>query len=371
MAAIALLLSCEKEVSLEVGKEADMPVVNGVMRAPISVWDVAQMLGVNSGDVGYLCSNRHGKINKWSKYKPVIFQAFDNLDANWYKAKDGRCGLIVPLNSNDLPGLISFAKKNNYDYQYQPPQGGIASPYRISDFNGYNHYAINPFGSFSIPFAVYTGYGKATIEMRMIEVADSNLKISDIFNFDDWYPGIAMYYDGSYYWCTGYYTLGEYGSIVSFDAEIGELTGGTYNVYPILSSVKKPSISDIVNTEFTYIPTQPKDMYIISGYPFYISLVISSASSDGMSVNYELTIASLNGDQTLSNCYIDIRYEGRTPSDPSNSTDRRIYLNDIQTTEAQQTFTGTVPLSIRMDSITGCWFVSIDPEIQFSGAILS
>lgn len=44
---------------------------NGVITAPVGIdADIAPVLGVGSYDLGYLCSNAHGKINKWSYIKP-------------------------------------------------------------------------------------------------------------------------------------------------------------------------------------------------------------------------------------------------------------------------------------------------------------
>jgi hypothetical protein len=48
---------------------------NGVITAPVGIdADIAPVLGVGSYDLGYLCSNIHGKINKWSRIKPVILR---------------------------------------------------------------------------------------------------------------------------------------------------------------------------------------------------------------------------------------------------------------------------------------------------------
>lgn len=44
---------------------------NRVITAPVGIdTDIAPVLGVGSYDLGYLCSNAHGKINKWSYIKP-------------------------------------------------------------------------------------------------------------------------------------------------------------------------------------------------------------------------------------------------------------------------------------------------------------
>ena len=65
----------------------------GKITAPVSIEDVRTVLGVSSYDLGTLCKNSNGKINKWSKYKPVRQPFVVAPNSNWYKANDGFCGL--------------------------------------------------------------------------------------------------------------------------------------------------------------------------------------------------------------------------------------------------------------------------------------
>lgn len=56
---------------------------NGVITAPVGIdADIAPVLGVGSYDLGYLCSNAHGKINKWSYIKPKEANTPDFNNAN-------------------------------------------------------------------------------------------------------------------------------------------------------------------------------------------------------------------------------------------------------------------------------------------------
>ena len=71
---------------------------NGIISAPIGLQpDVYGVLGlVKTGtyyDVGYVCSNEHGRTNKWARYKPVRFNspAGYAANANWWKGDDGLC----------------------------------------------------------------------------------------------------------------------------------------------------------------------------------------------------------------------------------------------------------------------------------------
>lgn len=99
---------------------------------------VKNVLGENSNNVGVLCKSL--KINKWSKHKPVKFTQ-DNVDSfpEWWKANDGNCGLTIPQITNlaDLDTRI-------ITWEYNPPTGGAAAPFRIGDFRGYYHEAVPP-----------------------------------------------------------------------------------------------------------------------------------------------------------------------------------------------------------------------------------
>lgn len=108
----------------------------------ISTSLVANTLQASTRNVGILCT--HPNINKWSKYKPVIwpYVNVDNLPANVprYAASDGRCGFkaIQPM---DYSVLISYYKNPTECWEYQPPTGGASAPYRLGDFRGYDHEA--------------------------------------------------------------------------------------------------------------------------------------------------------------------------------------------------------------------------------------
>lgn len=93
---------------------------NGVITAPVGIdADIAPVLGVGSYDLGYLCSNAHGKINKWSYIKPK--------EAN-----------TPDFNNANLPGLIYDSA--NKTIVYDAPK----TWYRALDFDGYDHNAKPP-----------------------------------------------------------------------------------------------------------------------------------------------------------------------------------------------------------------------------------
>lgn len=147
-----------------------MPVNNGIITGPINYEDPYKCMGVGkyngSYDLIYICSNRHRKTNGWSKKKPVIRRGIEAsiIDPNWYKADDGFCGFSVgwaQSQDSSLTNLINAYKEGTWIYK--PPTGGDDAPYRILDFEGYDHNAV-PFISSK----------KAKGETYEVNVMDSN-----------------------------------------------------------------------------------------------------------------------------------------------------------------------------------------------------
>lgn len=128
---------------------------NGIISAPINVVsDVARVLGVNSSDIGYLCRNVHRKINPLSKYKPIRCDKKGTLSDLDFKSNDwgyhipkstGLNTIIQAFKDNIIPtDWIAPATLGTFylcnGWWWEPPTGGKDTPYRITDFNSYNHY---------------------------------------------------------------------------------------------------------------------------------------------------------------------------------------------------------------------------------------
>ena len=223
--------------------------------APVLTTDVSVVLAVASHNIGYLCSNRHGKINKWSKYKPVrLNKLFPDRTTDWWRGSDGKCGL-TPVYTNDhrnIPGMYTddFIKNG---WAYTPPAGESASPFRIGDFNRYLHNARPPFFEFSCIEKACRGrlfHAGCAFNPVSAPNAPTSLGLADIEDdsgtlitgqtarratLNDYYFGIVI--------CNSAGTIlqrqtaGTVGDteirIQSFSANITE--GQTYTVYPFLS----------------------------------------------------------------------------------------------------------------------------------------
>lgn len=101
-----------------------MPVSGSVIVAPVSIDDVRRVLGDSSRDVGTLCKSN--RVNMWSKKKPI---------------RHNKIGVLTDAEFKAAAYGLYFDPQASYriEWTYQFPTGGISSPCRLSDFDGYNH----------------------------------------------------------------------------------------------------------------------------------------------------------------------------------------------------------------------------------------
>lgn len=99
--------------------------------------DVKAVLGESVNTLSGLCKS--SKVNKWSKCKPVVYASYapDRSGTAWWHGTNRNCSLTINTYTN-ASGLSSGYTSN---YGYVKPSGGSTSPYRLLDFQGYNHKA--------------------------------------------------------------------------------------------------------------------------------------------------------------------------------------------------------------------------------------
>nr|UWI00178.1 MAG: hypothetical protein [Bacteriophage sp.] len=160
---------------------------NGKITAPVNLGgDVYPTLGIgptsNGYDLGYACANTHGKINKWSKKKPVRYADVAinlKLDTWWKGDNNANCGLNVNVN-----GDVLSSYKNNTSYEYEPPRGGNSEPFRLLDFDGYYHNAETFLRTRVIKDDVVTvNYQAQTVylyQVRYTKVSENSIVLSDL-----------------------------------------------------------------------------------------------------------------------------------------------------------------------------------------------
>lgn len=125
-----------------------------VISAPVDMGDIADALGVDSLDLGTLCTSE--KVNKFSKHKPIRFNKWGILSDAEFKgmstdaAENIYYGIKIkgPTSAELGPSLVEI---HDTTFEYIRPEGGSDSPFRMLDFDGYKHNAVaNPGASFQI-----------------------------------------------------------------------------------------------------------------------------------------------------------------------------------------------------------------------------
>ena len=198
---------------------------NGLITPPVNTADVSYVTRKGSNDVGTLCGASNTMINKWAKYKPVIYpNLIDSTvlngivqinndktwksTATWWRGTDGKCGLNAAVYNREYDLTQGFES----DWGYNPPTGGLAAPYRLIDFNYYNHNAQMPFRAtimgdaydedgYAIFYITNNADRKAVFCQYTFPQDDTAVKIEDLkskdgkgifHNYDDLYVGVLM-----------------------------------------------------------------------------------------------------------------------------------------------------------------------------------
>lgn len=192
--------------------------------------DIVATLNANGGTVDFKKESWYkssANINKWAKFKPVDYNViFTNGISDWWQGKpsDGRIttgGLLIGSGyaslwgssssvlvyddhidiSNDKNGfLYKLCKGTLGQFEYLRPRGSTTSPYRISDFRGYNPSAVNP-----LPMVVereykYSTAGAIDIHMELATQTVNGLTLEDLqfnnnLNLRSMYFGVVIYND--------------------------------------------------------------------------------------------------------------------------------------------------------------------------------
>ena len=221
--------------------------------------DVALVLGRSTTDCGRLCGDTTdpgsgdpgGKINKAAKYKPVIIENAISTDgiSNWYRGDDGKCGLGITVYS-ELADIVDaiLESPTALKWSYRPPTGGMAAPYRITDFNYYYHIArllfpqLREEAEFIIPQLGTDGEQRSAYFLPSYESQDEanySLALSDIYPSRTTDPSLTSYYLGVVFinrsngaWC-----------VATGDTPLSSLSTDVYNPITVLGATSAESQS--------------------------------------------------------------------------------------------------------------------------------
>lgn len=96
--------------------------------------DIFDVLGVYGNDLGTVCVSP--AVNMWSKYKPTRYAKIGIMSDADFAAAQYSLNIPVFYSLHELGQAILAGTSV---WGYNKPQGGSASPYRLTDFNGYEH----------------------------------------------------------------------------------------------------------------------------------------------------------------------------------------------------------------------------------------
>lgn len=204
----------------------------------ITTYLVGNTLGTTSRNVSALC--KHTNINKWAKGKPIPYAS--NTGVNDNDRKFANQGFdLNSVTSISIANLWNAANANK-DWKYTPPTGGTSQPFRLGDFRGYNHSAVQPYNYNSFPVNVESYNNTCEVSFRILKDTNAELTLTDFAHFENfgsfsgWRYGIAYKHSS---WNNAD-TRFMYGSSVTANTnEIiieGTLpTPGTYQILPIIT----------------------------------------------------------------------------------------------------------------------------------------
>lgn len=227
---------------------------NGIISAPVNLSsDVVAIIGGDSR-VSAVCTSP--KINPWAKYKPVyLADKFPDRTKEWWRGANGKCGIIIASKSN--PSQIDGTEV----YAFDTPN----APYRLADFNGYNHYAkptacMGEIGNISViaggdttTFALDL-YTNLADSLNLWDIDVDGKKLGDmyfcmaIFNAS----GTAIFYASA----NNPIKVGNayYSRIEADLSKLGEFNTGDYTFKFFLSNVKVDSTTSAWGTNGKVVP---------------------------------------------------------------------------------------------------------------------
>ena len=153
----------------------------GIITAPIVMpTDIAAATGMPGTSLADSCTS--AAVNKWSKYKPVKWRQIDTrvdpdsgvsvLDsslrwksnARWWKDTYGKCGIDF-VTYNSIQAAKNAVDNDDYVWNRLAPTGGASEPFRLIDFNEYNHGALPPTTDIISSNALVKAGGKMVVQI--------------------------------------------------------------------------------------------------------------------------------------------------------------------------------------------------------------
>ena len=310
--------------------------------------DIAYVLGVNTGDIGYAIT--HGNINPFAKYKPVRLNTVNTgNNANWWKAQDGNCGLTPYSASNYVTVANSLDAGTMNGWVYSKPTGGTASPFRVMDFKGYYHYAI-PLAD-GIEAIDQVSPGTPVVVTLLLQQDDSEeLTLSDMSLSQCYFCLYIKKKDSN----AAYILTGDKCNTGSASATFvtTSVAQGDWIIYPMLSTAPIAQASSFSGSSTFYsIPyTGPKELKISSVTPatHYLTVQAEQPSAGSVTINYSFQFTNTTAGNLLKPVTIRLRDASKAYDDTMLSYEVEQSAGPQQTSGGTFTYTGTITATQQM-----------------------
>lgn len=222
----------------------------------ISTSEVAACLGdyrvtARGRDIGLLCTSP--KINRYARFKPEDYPTFAPITEAQRKANGYGFG------STAKTFKAGYSTAPHGVYEYKQPKGGVSSPFRMLDFNGYFHKAASPL-SLIFPDKIYSDWANG-FSVRANDTGVTNydpaycVKLGDVMVAnDDMYVALYIFKDGNNQWLlptsvtVNSLSSSTFPQIVFASTE-DELPSRSGNVYPYVI----PELADHKDSSYTVI----------------------------------------------------------------------------------------------------------------------
>jgi hypothetical protein len=226
----------------------------------ISITDIGKLLGVGSTHLGYLCSNQHGKTNRYSKYKPMRIAGLKEpteaqmMEANYgysipeMMSVSNALNIVDGTSSVSAPSDYSLELSPSCGWWYYPPTGETAAPFRQGDFREYDGESTCVFGGVDNQGSVTTS---ATSDVIFTLSLSNNFSFADFGSLDGFHFGVILRGNSK-----TVFVGKEYGenSVYIEKGTIDDLLGSGYGSYDVIPIATTYSDNTTHYTEATCVP---------------------------------------------------------------------------------------------------------------------
>lgn len=282
----------------------------------ITPWDIAQCIGdyrvTKFGrSIGMLCTSPN--INPYARFKPEDYPTTAPITDAQRKANGYGFGNTAKT------FRAGYSTAQHAVYEYKKPKGGVSSPFRMLDFNGYFHKAASPL-SLIFPDKIYNDWANG-FSVRANDTGVTNydpaycVKLGDVMVAnDDMYVALYIFKDGNNQWLlptsvtVNSLSSSTFPQIVfaSLESELPSRSGNVYPyVIPELANHKDSSYTVIAVGVSGLVYQTDKKPYALSGdklignRDLYSMELVENADRKTIVVSKAKTIADLVGSFTM------------------------------------------------------------------------